>query len=61
MLFPCNILILDEPTNHMDHNAMEQLSVAIQKFEGTVLFVSHDQDFVKKNSQKIISFEDMLK
>ena len=61
MLFPCNILILDEPTNHMDHNAMEQLSVAIQKFEGTVLFVSHDQDFVKKNAQKIISFEDMLK
>ena len=60
MLFPCNILILDEPTNHMDHNAMEQLSVAIKKFDGTVLFVSHDTDFVKNNAQKIISFEDLL-
>ncbi len=59
-LTPCNILILDEPTNHLDHNAIEQLSVAIKKFGGTVLFVSHDKDFVKNNADKIISFADLL-
>lgn len=61
MLHPCNILFLDEPTNHLDHNAIEQLSVAIKKFDGTVLFVSHDKNFVKQNADKIISFEDLLK
>ena len=60
MLTPCNILILDEPTNHLDANAIKQLSFAIKKFDGTVLFVSHDKDFVKNNADKIISFEDLL-
>lgn len=60
MLFPCNILILDEPTNHMDQNAINQLSVAIKKFQGTVLFVSHDTEFVKNNADKILSFENLL-
>lgn len=60
ILFPCNILILDEPTNHMDANAIEQLSTAIKKFSGTVLFVSHDVDFVKNNADKILSFQDLL-
>lgn len=60
MLTPCNILILDEPTNHLDHNAIEQLSVAIKKFGGTVLFVSHDKEFVKRNADKILSFEQLL-
>lgn len=60
MLFPCNILILDEPTNHLDHNAIEQLSVAIKKFDGTVLFVSHDKNFVKNNADKVLQMEDLL-
>ena len=60
MLTPCNILILDEPTNHLDANAIKQLSFAIKKFDGTVLFVSHDKEFVKNNADKIISFEDLL-
>lgn len=59
MLTPCNILILDEPTNHLDHNAIEQLSVAIKKFGGTVLFVSHDKQFVKDNADRVISFEEL--
>ena len=61
MLFPCNVLILDEPTNHLDHNAMEQLSVAIKKFDGTVLFVSHDKDFVKKNADRVLDMQELLK
>ena len=61
MLKPCNILILDEPTNHMDANAIEQLSVAIKEFGGTVLFVSHDKSFVTKNADKVLQFEDLLK
>lgn|SRR5574344_479939 len=60
MLFPCNILILDEPTNHIDHNAILELSSAIKKFEGTVLFVSHDTEFVKNNADKILNLEDLL-
>ena len=60
MLFPCNILILDEPTNHIDKNAIEQLSFAIKQFEGTVLFVSHDRNFVKQNASKVLSLEDLL-
>ena len=60
-LFPCNILILDEPTNHLDHNAIAQLSTAIKKFDGTVLFVSHDKDFVKDNADIVLSMEKLLK
>lgn len=61
MLYPCNILILDEPTNHIDKNCIEQLSVAIKNFGGTILFVSHDANFVKQNADKILSFEELLK
>lgn len=61
MLKPCNILILDEPTNHMDANAIAQLSTAIKNFEGTVLFVSHDKNFVKQNADKILQLEELLK
>lgn len=59
-LTPYNILIFDEPTNHIDANAIEQLSLAIKNFEGTVLFVSHDEDFVKNNADRILSFESLL-
>lgn len=59
-LKPCNVLILDEPTNHIDKNCIDQLSTAIKKFEGTVLFVSHDTDFVKQNADVILPFESLL-
>ena len=61
VLHPCNILFLDEPTNHMDANAIAQLSKAIKNFDGTILFVSHDKDFVEKNADKVLRLEDLLK
>ena len=60
MLHPCNIIFLDEPTNHLDHNAVEQLSVAIKEFGGTILFVSHDKNFVSQNADKVLLMEDLL-
>ncbi len=53
-----NLLILDEPTNHMDIIGKEALEEILSTFNGTLLFVSHDRYFVKKIAQHIISFED---
>ncbi len=52
-----NFLILDEPTNHMDIVGKETLEEMLTAFEGTVLFVSHDRYFIKKISNKLLSFE----
>jgi len=49
-----NVLILDEPTNHLDLEAITGLMEALRKFEGTVLFVSHDRDFVRALATRII-------
>ncbi|MES0491850.1 MAG: ATP-binding cassette domain-containing protein [Leptospirales bacterium] len=48
-----NILILDEPTNHLDLESIEALEGALSEFEGTILFVSHDKDFVSSAARKI--------
>ncbi|MBQ8761953.1 MAG: ABC-F family ATP-binding cassette domain-containing protein [Clostridia bacterium] len=47
ILQPFNMLILDEPTNHLDVNAKKALAKAINEFSGAVIFVSHEEDFVK--------------
>ena len=52
-----NVLILDEPTNHMDIVGKETLEEILSEFEGTLIFVSHDRYFVKKLSQKLLVFK----
>ena len=43
-----NMLILDEPTNYMDLQSIEALEELLQEYEGTVVFVSHDEEFVRR-------------
>ena len=52
-----NVLILDEPTNHMDMIGKETLENMLSSFEGAILFVSHDRYFVKKLAQSLLVFE----
>ncbi len=49
-----NILLMDEPTNHMDMESIESLNMALEKYEGTLLFVSHDREFVSSLATRII-------
>lgn len=49
-----NVLVMDEPTNHLDLESVDSLSEALIRFEGSVLFVSHDRDFVRKVATRII-------
>lgn len=60
-VFECeggNFLVLDEPTNHLDLPARESLEDALQKFDGTVLFVSHDRYFIRALAGKIVELKD---
>lgn len=52
-----NLLILDEPTNHLDIESIETLEEALEDFEGTIFFVSHDRYFINKMSKRIIAIE----
>jgi ATP-binding cassette subfamily F protein 3 len=56
LLEPINFLILDEPTNHLDIVSKEVLKLAIQNFNGTVVIVSHDRDFLQGLTTKIFEF-----
>ena len=60
MLQKANVLILDEPTNHLDKLAKEGLLEALKKYNGTVIFVSHESDFVNRLATKIYNIEDLL-
>jgi ATPase subunit of ABC transporter with duplicated ATPase domains len=53
-----NILLLDEPTNHMDMESIESLNNALEKYEGTLIFVSHDRAFVSSLATRIIEITD---
>jgi ATPase subunit of ABC transporter with duplicated ATPase domains len=60
MLQKPNILILDEPTNHLDLEAINALNVAIQRYEGTVLLVTHDHDLIDEVATRIWHFDQGL-
>jgi ATPase subunit of ABC transporter with duplicated ATPase domains len=57
MLQKPNILILDEPTNHLDLEAINALNIAIQRYEGTVLLVTHDHDLIDEVATRIWHFD----
>jgi len=54
LMRPCNCVILDEPTNHLDIRSKEVLQDAIREFEGTVILVSHDRDFLDPVVNKVL-------
>ena len=58
MMQDINVLIMDEPTNHMDMEAIESLNSALALFDGTLIFVSHDREFVSSLATGIIEIKD---
>ena len=58
MLSTANFLILDEPTNHFDISSKEILEQALNQYEGTVLYVSHDRYFINQTAHRILDLED---
>ena len=58
MLEPYNLLVLDEPTNHMDMRSKDILKNALQKYNGTVIVVSHDREFLDGLVDKVYEFRD---
>ncbi len=58
LLSPFNVLIMDEPTNHLDIASKNVLKGALQKFEGTLILVSHDRDFLQGMTEKVYAFKD---
>ena len=57
MLQKPNFLVFDEPTNHLDLESINALNIALQKFEGTVLLVTHDEDLVDEVATRIWHFD----
>lgn len=58
LLQPINVLLMDEPTNHLDIKSKNVLKAALQKFEGTLLLVSHDRDFLQGMANTVYEFKD---
>lgn len=56
LLEPFNVLILDEPTNHLDMKTKDIIKDALKEFEGTVILVSHDRDFLDGLAEKVFEF-----
>jgi ATPase subunit of ABC transporter with duplicated ATPase domains len=57
MLSGANVLLLDGPTNHLDLEAITAVNEGIQRFEGTVLFTSHDHEFVQTIANRIFELD----
>lgn len=58
LLQPFNVLVMDEPTNHLDIKSKNVLKQALQKFEGTLILVSHDRDFLQGLTDRVYEFKD---
>ncbi|MEN8804872.1 MAG: ABC-F family ATP-binding cassette domain-containing protein [Wenyingzhuangia sp.] len=58
LLDPFNVLIMDEPTNHLDISSKQVLKKALENFEGTLILVSHDRDFLQGLTEKVLYFKD---
>ncbi|AZQ60323.1 ABC-F family ATP-binding cassette domain-containing protein [Maribacter sp. MJ134] len=58
LLQPFNVLVMDEPTNHLDIKSKNVLKQACQNFEGTLILVSHDRDFLQGLTNKVYEFKD---
>jgi ATPase subunit of ABC transporter with duplicated ATPase domains len=52
-----NVLLMDEPTNHLDMESIESLNSALEKYTGTLIFVSHDREFVSSLATRIIEMK----
>ncbi|MFA7554012.1 MAG: ABC-F family ATPase [Spongiibacteraceae bacterium] len=60
MMMDTNILIMDEPTNHLDMEAIEALNKALLSYDGTLIFVSHDREFVSSLATRVVEIKDRL-
>ncbi len=58
MMMDLNVLIMDEPTNHLDMESIEALNNALQEFDGTLIFVSHDREFVSSLATRVVEIKD---
>jgi len=56
LLQPVNLLILDEPTNHLDMRTKDILKEALRNFDGTIILISHDRDFLDGLAEKVFEF-----
>lgn len=58
MLENHNVLVMDEPTNHLDMESIEALNLALENFPGTLIFVSHDREFVSSLATRVLEIKD---
>lgn len=58
MMMDTNVLVMDEPTNHLDMEAIEALNTALKKYDGTIIFVSHDREFVSSLATRVVEIKD---
>jgi ATPase subunit of ABC transporter with duplicated ATPase domains len=58
MMMDTNVLLMDEPTNHLDMESIEALNLALDHYEGTLIFVSHDREFVSSLANRIVEIKD---
>ena len=57
MLLKPNVLVLDEPTNHLDLESINALNIALQKFDGTIFLVTHDEDLLDEVGTRVWQFD----